>query len=88
MFDSSSSPDVSNQVSCHLALAFQELGHLQRQDSVLSDIITKLEGGEKVDNYSLSNGILYCSSSKGRGQRLVVPAAAIPMVFVYFSIRR
>jgi hypothetical protein len=88
MFDSSS-PDVPNQVSCHLThtnfpLAFQELGQLQRQDSELADIIAKLERGDKFDNYSLSKGTLYCRSSKGRGQKLVVPAVATPMVFAYF----
>jgi hypothetical protein len=85
MFDSSS-PDVPNQVSCNLALTafslvFLELGQLQKQDSVLADIIAKLERGDKVDNYSLSKGTLYRRSCNGRGQKLVVPAAAIPMVF-------
>ena len=88
MFESSS-PEVPNQVVCHLALttcplAFQELGQLQREDSVLAGIMAKLERGDKVDNYTLSKGTLYCLSSKGHGQMLVVPAAAIPMVFAYF----
>jgi hypothetical protein len=85
----SSSPEVLNQVACLLALttlplAFQELGQLQRQDSVLADITAKLNKGNKVNNYSLSKGTRFCCSSKGRGQKLVVPAAAIPMVFAYF----
>jgi hypothetical protein len=87
MFDSSS-PDVPNQVSYHLTLtnfplAVQQLGQL-REDSELADIIAKLERRDKFDNYCLSNGTLYCRSSKGRGQSLVVPAAATPMVFAYF----
>jgi hypothetical protein len=62
MFDPS--PDeVSNQVDCNLALtnfplAFQDLGRLQREDVVLADIISKLEKGDKVGNYSFSKGIL------------------------------
>jgi hypothetical protein len=87
MFDSSS-PVVPNQVSYHLTLtnfplAFQELGQLQQRDSELADIFAKLERGNKFDIYSLSKGTLYCRSSKGRGQRFVVPAAAILMVFAY-----
>jgi hypothetical protein len=88
MFDSSS-PEVPNQVSCHLTftnfpLAFQELGQL-RQDSVLAGIIAKLERGDKFDSYFLSKVTLYCRSSKGLGQKFVVLAAAIPMVFAYFQ---
>jgi len=65
MFESSS-PEVPNQVVCHLALttfplAFQELGQLQREDSVLAGIMAKLERGDKVDNYSLSKGTLTTS---------------------------
>jgi hypothetical protein len=43
-----------------------------------------LERGDKVENYSLSKGILYCRSSKGQRLKLVVPATATPMVFAYF----
>jgi hypothetical protein len=89
MFESSP-PVVPNQVFCHVALvnfplAFQGLGRLQREDSVLADIIAKLERVGKVGNYSLSKCTLYCRSGKGRGQELVVPTAAIPMVFAYFQ---
>jgi hypothetical protein len=88
MFESSSL-EVPNHVTCHLAhptspLAFQDLGQLQRQDSVLADIIAQLQRGDKVENYSLSKGTLYCFSSKGRSQKIVVPAAAIPTVFAFF----
>jgi hypothetical protein len=88
MFESSSL-EVPNHVTCHLALtafplAFQDLGQLQRQDSVLADIIAQLERGDKVENYSLSKGNLYCFSIKGRGQEIVIPAAAIRMAFAYF----
>jgi hypothetical protein len=51
---------------------------------VLGDIIAKLERGDNVQNYSLSRGTLYCRASKRRGLKLVVPAAAVPMVFTYF----
>jgi hypothetical protein len=50
---------------------------------VLVDIVARIEK-ESVGNYSLPKGILYCRSSRGRDPKLVVPAAAIPMVFAYF----
>ena len=82
-------PEAPNPKVCHLTLtsfplAFQELGHLQREDPMLAGIIAKLERGDNVQNYSLSRGTLYCRASTRRGQKLVVPAAAIPMVFAYF----
>ena len=54
----SSSPEVPNQVVCHLALttfplAFQELGQLQRKYSVLAYIIVELEIGDKFDTFRL-----------------------------------
>jgi hypothetical protein len=87
-FDSSSLPDVPNQVSCHLALiafplSFREHGQLQRQDSVLADIIAKLDRGDKVDNYSLSKGTLYCPSLKAAAKSLwslpSLPIFTIPL---------
>lgn len=51
---------------------------------LLADIIAKLETSDTVDNRSFSKDTLYCHSSKGRGLKVVVPAAAIPMVFAYF----
>jgi hypothetical protein len=88
MFESPSS-EVPNQMECLLALtnfplAFCEFGQLQREDPVLRDIVALLEKGDIVGNYSLSKGILYCRSSRGRELKLVVPAAAIPMVFAFF----
>jgi hypothetical protein len=58
VFDSSP-PDKPSQAVCNLALtafplAFQELGQLQREDSVLANVIGKLERGKQVDLYSLS----------------------------------
>jgi hypothetical protein len=81
--------EVPNQTTCHLALitfplAFKELGQLQREDAVLADIIAKLERRDKVGNYSLSRGTVYFRSGKGHVQKLVVPAAVIPMVCAYF----
>ena len=74
MFESSS-PEVPNLAACNLALttfplAFQELGQLHREDSLLPDIIAKPERGDEVDNYSLFKGTLYCRCRKGRGQSL------------------
>jgi hypothetical protein len=75
--------------ACHLTLtafplALQELGQLQREDPVLAGIIAKLERGDNVQNYSLSRDTLYYSAGNRHGEKLVVPAAAIPMVFAYF----
>jgi hypothetical protein len=88
-FDSSS-PDALNRVACHLAvtaflLEFSEHEQLRRQYSALADFIAKLEGGDKVRNYSLSYGTLYCRSSKIRCQRLVIPSTAIPTDFANFQ---
>jgi hypothetical protein len=82
-------PEAPNPEACHLTLtafplALQELGQLQREDPVLAGIIAKLERGDNVQNYSLSRGTLYYSAGKRHGEKLVVPAAAIPMVFAYF----
>jgi hypothetical protein len=82
-------PEAPELEICHLTLtafplAFQELGQLQREDTVLADIIAQLEGGNNVQHYSLSRGTLYCRTSKRRGLKLMVPAAAIPMVFTFF----
>ena len=53
----SSLPEGPNQVACLLALttfplAFQELGQIQRQDSVLAGIISKADKDDKVYNYA------------------------------------
>jgi transposase InsO family protein len=50
----------------------------------LNDIMDKLGQGDTVENYVLSQGNLYWVHKRGRGRKLVVPAAAVPMVFSYF----
>ena len=65
-------------------LAFQDLGELQKADPVLAGVVVQLEKNEKVGNYFLSNGILYCRSRSGREPKLVVPAAATYMVFTFY----
>ena len=88
MFESS--PDEeSNQVSCNLTLtnfplAFHDFKQLQLQDPELIGIRNRLGHVEKIDNYFLSRGVLYWHSRRGRGQRLVVPATARPIIFAYF----
>jgi hypothetical protein len=77
-------PEICHLTLTSFPLAFQELGQLQREDTVLADIIAKLERGDNIPNYSFSRGTLYCRASKRRGLKLVVPAVAIPMVFTYF----
>ena len=65
-------------------LAFQELGQLQQEDPTLAGIVAQLEKSYMVDGYSLSMGRLYCRPKKRGDPMLVVPTAAIPMVFAYF----
>ena len=88
MFDSHTS-DLENQIERHLMLtefplAFQELGQLQQDNHTLAGIVAQLEKSDMVDGYSLSKGILYCRPKKRGDPKLVVPTAAIPMVFAYF----
>jgi len=65
-------------------LAFQELGQLQQEDPTLAGIVAQVEKGDMVDGYSLSKGILYSRPKKRGNPKLMVPTAAIPMVFAYF----
>jgi hypothetical protein len=78
-------PEVCNLTLTAFPLAFREQGKLQREDPVLADVIAKVESGHNVPNYSLSKGTFYYSAGTRRCQKLVVPAAAVPMVFAYFS---
>jgi hypothetical protein len=87
MFETPPHEDVS--VSCGVTLtefplAFQDMKQLQRQDPTLCDIMSKLERGERVENYLLSKGILYWRSAKSRKQKLVAPEVAKAMIFAYF----
>jgi hypothetical protein len=68
MFEPTSS-EVTNEVERHLLLrnfplAFQELRHLQWEESTLAGILAQLEKGDVVGGYTPSKGILYCRSSK------------------------
>ena len=88
MFESPTSDSVE-QVESHLVLtdfplAFQELAQLQWEDPTLAGSVAQLEKDYMVGGYTLSKGILYCHSSKRGDPKLVVTAAAIPMVFAYF----
>jgi len=88
MLDSHTS-DSANHIESHLVLtefplAFQELAQLQQEDPTLAGIVAQLEKGDMVDGYSLSKGILYCRPKKRGDPKLVVPTAAIPIVFAYF----
>jgi hypothetical protein len=44
----------------------------------------RLDRGNKVEGYLLQRDTLYWTSRRGRDKKLVVPTAAIPMVFAYF----
>ena len=74
----------SNVVLTDFPLAFEEIAQLQRQDSTLASIRAQLEKGDVVKGYSLSKGIIFCRSSRRGSPKVVVPKAAIPMVFAYF----
>ena len=65
-------------------LAFEELGRIQRENPELLDIIQKLERKEPCRQYVLSRGVLHCPARNDGRQKIVVPTAAVPMVFAYF----
>jgi hypothetical protein len=78
-------PQISCQaVLSHFPLVFQDLAALQRQDTELSVIISKLENKEPDSKYSLSKGVLYCRARFDRKRNVVVPSAAVAMLFGYF----
>jgi hypothetical protein len=56
----------------------------QRPDPELEKITVRLEKGEGVPGYSLSRDVLCWVPSRGGGQKIVVPTAAVPMVCEYF----
>jgi len=89
MLDSHTS-DSANPIESHLVLtefllAFQELGQLQQEEPTLAGIVAQMEKGDIFYSYSLSKGILYCRPKKSGLPKLVVPTAAIVMVFAYFN---
>jgi hypothetical protein len=75
---------VCNAVLNGFPLAFQDLGNLQRQDPELEKITVRLEKGEGVPGYSLSRDVLCWVPSRGGGQKIVVPTAAVHMICEYF----
>ena len=88
MFEPDSSEETI-QASCNMAvtnfpLAFNDLKELQLQDAELQEIKTRLQSGEKVLNYRLSQGVIYWRAKRGRRQQLVVPRVAQAMIFSYF----
>jgi hypothetical protein len=85
MFDAPTQ-GTANEVPCSVTrspfpLVFQDLGKLQRGDQKLASLIVRLEKGEHIPKYSLSKGILYGHSCRRRVQKLIVPEAAVSMVF-------
>jgi hypothetical protein len=65
-------------------MAFNEFSQLQRQDPELSQIMARLEKGEKIEHYVLQKGTLYWAYRDRRNSKLIVPQAAQQMVFAYF----
>jgi hypothetical protein len=56
------------------------------EDPELADICSKLQRGDKTDNYVLSKGTLYWCTRKLRGLRLVLPTDA--RAFRIYTIHR
>jgi hypothetical protein len=88
MFDSAEVEDPQT-VTCNLALthfplAFHDLKQMQQQDPELAQISAKLQRGDRVANYVLSQGALYWHARKRQPRKLVLPAAAKAMIFAYF----
>jgi hypothetical protein len=65
-------------------MAFEELGELQRADQELCKIIESLESGQDVSRYQLHKGILCYVSARGQERKIVLPSAAVPMIFDFF----
>ena len=83
---SSHSPPISASAVFFVdfPIAFAYLKAHQSHDSVLDPIIQRLLSGEKVGNYLLKQGLLYCISSFDKKAKIVLPALLIPMVFKYY----
>jgi hypothetical protein len=87
MFEGRASQEVEtscNAVLSHFPLAFQDMAVLQRQNPELYEIIRKLENQETLPPYSLSKDVLHCRARSDRGRKVVVPSAAVPMLFSYY----
>jgi hypothetical protein len=65
-------------------LAFQEVEKLQRADSKLANVIAILENGGQVPKYQLNKRVLYRKAGRRSMPKVVVPEAAVAMVFTYF----
>jgi hypothetical protein len=57
---------------------------MQQQDPELAYIYAKLQRGDKIDRYVLSQGALYWHALKGQPSKFVLPAAAKAMIFASF----
>jgi len=87
MLDSPNS-DSANQFESHLVLtefppAFQQLAQLQREDPPLASIMTQLESVIWL-KFTFSLRAIVLSPQKRGDQKIVVPTAAIAMIFSYF----
>jgi hypothetical protein len=82
-------PETKEEAPCYnvltkLPLVFEDLAVVQRLDPELSQIIEKLEAGNNCPPYSLHKRMLHCRYRSDRELKVVVPTAAVPMVFEYF----
>jgi hypothetical protein len=66
-------------------LVLEDLAVVQRQDPELSQIIQELEAGDNCPPYSLHKRVFHCCSCSDGKLKVVVPAAAVPMVFEFFQ---
>jgi hypothetical protein len=60
------------------------LEKLQREDINLAKVILTLDRGGYVASYQLKKGVLYRKSGRRSIPKVVLPQAAVPMVFIYF----
>jgi hypothetical protein len=70
----------------HFSLVFEDLAQVQRQDQQLSNIIQRLERKEICNPYFLSKRLLHCRAPLNGKPKIVVPTAAIPIIFDYFHV--
>lgn len=68
----------------HCPEAFQSIGDFQKRDPETSFILNQLEQGQRVDNYSMSRGILFFQPKFNVTPKIVVPTNVKDMIFNYY----
>ena len=89
MFEPSEEAEVDSSLVNSVSLmdfpvVFEDLKVHQSRDPSLATLVQRLIAGEKVGNYLLKQGLLYCIASFDRKPKIVLPTDLVPMVFRYY----